>query len=100
MLFFKFIFLLVIVAVSVLVIGVWMLVFKLKRMAEKISGKDSFHAGGSRHDAFSGSSEGSQSRGSATRDDDYYDERGHAGAQRKIIPKDEGEYVDFEEVKE
>lgn len=81
MLFIKFLLLLFFVIVATVVIGIAVAFFKLKRMAEKLTGKDSSNTRATAHDDFVNNSN-SQTSG------------------RKIIPKEEGEYVDFEKVKE
>ncbi len=69
------------VIAATVVIGIAVTFFKFKRMAEKFVGKDSSHA-------------------KEATDDDFANNSNAKTSQRKIIPKDEGEYVDFEEVKE
>ena len=81
MLFIKFLLLLFFVIVATVVIGIAVAFFKLKRMAEKLTGKDS-------------------SNTRATAPDDFVNNSNSQTSGRKIIPKEEGEYVDFEEVKE
>ena len=100
MLFFKFIFLVLILAVATVAIGIGMLVFKLRRMAEKLTGKVSGSAAGRASGASCGPSGSSRNRDSSAGNGTIYEERKSAVTQPKIIPEDEGEYVEFEEVKD
>jgi MFS superfamily sulfate permease-like transporter len=81
MLFIKFLLFLFFVVVVTVVIGIAVAFIRLRRMAEKLTGKDS-------------------SRTKPTAHDDFVNNSNSQTSGRKIIPKDEGEYIDFEEVKE
>ena len=81
MLFIKFLLFLFFVVVVTVVVGIAVAFIRLRRMAEKLAGKGS-------------------SRANATAHDDFVNNSNAQASGRKIIPKDEGEYVDFEEVKE
>lgn len=100
MLFIKFIILLIIFAVVTVVISILLLLFKLKRAVKRFSGEDFSQANTSRSGSFNGSAGGTDNYGNAAADEKIYNGRNPQNAQRKIIPKDEGEYIDFEEVKE
>ncbi len=100
MLFIKFIILLVFLVVATVVISMALAFFRLKRMAERFTGKDFSQDKTSRSGFTGGSAGGTDSRGNAVADDHKHKEGNYQTAQRKIIPKNEGEYIDFEEVKE
>ena len=100
MLFIKFIILLIVFAVATVVISMVLAFVKLKRMAERFAGKEFSHGKASRSGFAGGSSGGTDGNGNAAADDEKRYGGNTQAAQRKIIPKDEGEYIDFEEVEE
>lgn len=98
-LFLKSIFIMVLM-VAIFLIGIVSFIYlRVKRMTKQ------FRNGTNRRQQQQNSTAGSTKRRSAEYDDgvvveeELYDERSPRQANRKIFAKDEGEYVDFEEVK-
>lgn len=98
-LFLKSIFIMVLM-VAIFLIGIVSFIYlRVKRMTKQ------FRNGTNRRQQQQNSAAGSTKRRSAEYDDgviveeELYDERSPRQANRKIFAKDEGEYVDFEEVK-
>lgn len=98
-LFLKSIFIMVLM-VAIFLIGIVSFIYlRVKRMTKQ------FRNGTNRRQQQQNSTAGSTKRRSTEYDDgvvveeELYDERSPRQANRKIFAKDEGEYVDFEEVK-
>lgn len=101
-LFLKSIFIMVLM-VAIFLIGIVSFIYlRIKRMTKQFRNGN---ANGTNRRQQQSSAAGSTKRRSAEYDDgvvveeELYDERSPRQANRKIFAKDEGEYVDFEEVK-
>lgn len=98
MLFFQFIFGLIAAVVLCAVGIVAFLVLKVKRMASRFSAAD-FSQGTAPHGRQQGAANRTARRGdSGVVEEELYDERSPREAEKKIFSKDEGEYVDYEDV--
>lgn len=99
MLFFKLIFGLTAIVVLSVIFAVAYFMTKLRNMAERFSGgarsagnAQSRHTGNTRRRS-------AEYEGGTVVEEEIYDERSRKEAEKKIFPKDEGEYVDYEDVK-
>jgi uncharacterized membrane protein len=100
MLFVKFLIILFFFVVATIVIGIALAFLKLKHVAEQLTGKGSSQGNSSYSEFATGTGANARNSSKAATDEDVYSSGNPKTTQRKIIPKDEGEYVDFEEVKE
>lgn len=104
-LFLKSIFIMVLM-VAIFLIGIVSFIYlRVKRMTKQFRNGNANRTNGTNRRQQQSSAAGSTKRRSAEYDDgvvveeELYDERSPRQANRKIFAKDEGEYVDFEEVK-
>lgn len=99
MLFFKFIFGLIAIGVICVIAVVSYFMLKLRHMARQFSGRANSAGNAQSRQTESAKRRSAEYDDGVVVEEEIYDERSRSEAEKKIFPKDEGEYVDYEDVK-
>lgn len=93
-----FLLLCIVAAIAVVVATIIYFIFTLHRTARRFMGGTASKTGERRGTSRQAQGRGQKVTASDMGDEELYDTRSQQDMQKKIFPKDEGEYVDYEDV--